>query len=165
MSSQILRNIEPKIAKCESIIGYTFQDKVLCIQALKSVGTGVLVSYNGFIHDLPNNKALAVLGDRVQHLALCVKWWNRGVPRVSEQYSQVEQENLGNKPLGERGMERGIHTCILQDPGRTVRREQPTNKMVADAMEAIAGAVYLDGGDEALEKVMSALGLDLHRYL
>jgi dsRNA-specific ribonuclease len=40
-----------------------------------------------------------------------------------------------------------------------------TDKMVATGMEAIAGAVYLDGGEGGLKEVMRHLGFDRHQLL
>lgn len=38
-------------------------------------------------------------------------------------------------------------------------------RVTATALEAIAGAVQLDGGETALKDVMKHLGLDQHRVL
>jgi dsRNA-specific ribonuclease len=52
-------------------------------------------------------------------------------------------------------MELGIDKCILLPDGM----QNPSTYMVATAVEALIGAVYLDGGFERAKEVMGVLGL------
>jgi ribonuclease-3 len=73
----------------------------------------------------------------------------------------VRKDILSNLALAAKGRKEGLDSCIISDPGT----RDITDRMIADAMEAVMGAVYLDGGEGALESVMRHLGLDQHKHL
>jgi ribonuclease-3 len=72
----------------------------------------------------------------------------------------VRKDLLSNAKLAALGRSRALDRCIIPSPG-----VQISDRMIADAMEAVMGAVYLDGGEGALERVVQHLGLDQHEYL
>ncbi|ORY13998.1 hypothetical protein BCR34DRAFT_599420 [Clohesyomyces aquaticus] len=94
-------------------------------------------------------------------VALCKKWWHRGAPRIRGNFAEMEKDLLSNRALAAKGRALGIDKCLLTNPGLTT----VSDMMVADAIEAVAGAVYLDGGDKAVKNVMKGLGLDKHACL
>lgn len=49
----------------------------------------------------------------------------------------------------------GLDQCINLNPGT----DRVSQDMMATTIEAILGAVHLDGGDDALASVMARLGL------
>lgn len=68
---------------------------------------------------------------------------------------------LANDALAQRGLTIGIDACVITaDTTTTVSR-----KMVATALEALVGAVWQDGGDEAVDGVMKRLGFFEHGIL
>lgn len=69
-----------------------------------------------------------------------------------ESYNEIRNELVSNKALGERGFQLGLDRFVIANPGTTV-----SPKMVADAFEAIVGAVSLDAGDHALDAVYQVL--------
>jgi ribonuclease-3 len=54
-----------------------------------------------------------------------------------------------------------MDVCVTKNPGTYML----SDKMVATAVEAVMGAVYLDGGEMALELVMNESGFDVHQFL
>jgi hypothetical protein len=62
---------------------------------------------------------------------------------------------MGNDNLARVGFRTGLDRCINLNPG-TIR---VSDGMMATTVEAILGAVHLDGGDAALATVMGNLGL------
>ena len=67
----------------------------------------------------------------------------------------MREEVLGNANLARFGFEKSLDGCINLNPGiRTV-----SDAMMATTVEAILGAVHLEGGDETLSMVMDNLGL------
>jgi ribonuclease-3 len=54
-----------------------------------------------------------------------------------------------------------IDACVIKSPGTTV----VSDKMVATAVEVIVEAVYLDGWEGALERIMRRLGFGDHVHL
>lgn len=63
-----------------------------------------------------------------------------------------------NEFLALAGRRKGIHQCILHSD-RHDPRIKISDRNVADAMEAILGAVYIDPGEKNMQEIMSNLGL------
>ena len=63
-----------KVGAVEERIGYRFNDRMLCIQALQNANGTPLV-FNGTYYPVIRNNRLALLGDRVLSLALCEMWY------------------------------------------------------------------------------------------
>lgn len=98
---------------------------------------------------LDSNERLEFLGDRV--LGLCIAEW------LAERFPQEREGDLGKRlatlcsqdiiaPIAE-GMGLAAALRVPPSEGRTGLRARAT--VLADALEAVLGAVYLDGGLEA----------------
>lgn len=72
----------------------------------------------------------------------------------------MRQDLLSNSKLAARGRALALDRCIIHSP-----KTQISDRMIADAMEAVMGAVYLDGGETRLNDVVKHLGLDRHAFL
>ena len=103
---------------------------------------------------LDSNERLEFLGDRV--LGLCIAEW------LAERFPQEREGDLGKRlatlcsqeviaPIAER---MGLAAALRVPPsvGRTGLRARAT--VLADALEAVLGALYLDGGLEAARAVV-----------
>ena len=100
-------------------------------------------------NQLDSNERLEFLGDRV--LALCMAEW------LSERFPEEREGELGKRlavlvaaeALAKVGDSIGLPAALRIPPaeGRTGLRQRAT--VVADATEALIGALYLDGGIEA----------------
>jgi len=64
-----------RVGSLENHLGYRFQNKMTCIEALKLSGIEIPFYYSGSIHNVGKNNRLALLGDRVLSLALCEIWF------------------------------------------------------------------------------------------
>ncbi|KAF2848432.1 ribonuclease III, partial [Plenodomus tracheiphilus IPT5] len=156
---QTIRNVETKVSDCERIIDYTVKSKKHILEALNA--SRCLISYANTTHSVPNNSALAVLGDARMAGVLCKWWWNKSITAQKDHWTQIRHDKCGNGALARLGQSLDLHECIITNPGAQV----VSDKMIATAIEALFGAVYLDGGEEELERVMRVLGFDQHRYL
>lgn len=67
---------------------------------------------------------------------------------------------LSNDNLAQRGYTLGVDACVFCNVGTVV-----SAKMVATTLEAIIGAVYQDGGDDSVHRVMNHLGFAEHYFL
>jgi hypothetical protein len=70
-------------------------------------------------------------------------------------------DKCGNAALVQLGRSTGMDVCVTKNPGTYML----SDKMVATVVEAVMGAVYLDGGEMALELVMKESGFDVHQFL
>lgn len=71
------------------------------------------------------------------------------------QWTQIRTTILSNENLALVGIQMGLDGCLNLNPGTV----NISRDMMATAVEAILGAVHLDGGDHALASVMINLGL------
>jgi Ribonuclease-III-like len=73
----------------------------------------------------------------------------------------MRQQLLSNENLNRIGRRFRIEKLLVLSPGA----ETASDYMVATMLEAVVGAVYLDGGMEAVEKLMTNLGVRISLWL
>ncbi|QKX57866.1 uncharacterized protein TRUGW13939_04986, partial [Talaromyces rugulosus] len=152
-----VRLTKDRISSCEAIIGYSFINIALLIQAL-NMSTASVRFEDSWIH-VPKNDRLAVYGNSVAESYLCRMWMKRALTKG--QWTEIRSSVLGNKNLTRVGFENGLDDCVKLNGGTM---SVSANSM-ATTVEAIMGAVHLDGGDAALATAMMELGLTEHEYL
>ena len=68
-----------RITRCERAISYSFNDKVLCAEALNASADVMACYHDGTsIRHLPKNDRLAVYGDSIAAPLLCRRWYSGG---------------------------------------------------------------------------------------
>ncbi|KAF1963887.1 hypothetical protein BU23DRAFT_495047 [Bimuria novae-zelandiae CBS 107.79] len=135
-----MSSLQDKVTLCESIVAYEFTDEVLCVKALSAYAACVIIQ--GRTQNLQHNSHMAVYGDAVSASYLC-------------QWTAIRESVLGNANLAAVGFRYNLDRCVLLNPGTTA----VSDKTMATTVEAILGAVHVDGGDAALGMVMAKLGL------
>ncbi|PVI01610.1 ribonuclease III [Periconia macrospinosa] len=156
--------MENRITKVSDIFGYVFDDKMRCIEALQMDGQPLYL--DGSWVNVPKNNRLAVLGDAILDATLCKLWYRASDaygPRPARDWSSARNEVLGNGALYVRGESLGLGPLILVNLGHGNGPVSP--KMMATTFEAMFGAIYMDGGEEAVLKTVKYLGLDNHPSL
>ncbi|KAF2177816.1 ribonuclease III [Zopfia rhizophila CBS 207.26] len=161
-----MANADQKIARAEQIFGHVFANKLLCAEAIQMAAPQALLAVAGAFHVIDNNKRLAVLGDIALAQALCKMWYqarnDEGKLQPPSAWTDIRNQILGNASLTRRGEEVGIVSCIVMSDGN---RGLATPKMVATTFEALVGAIYEDGGEEAVIRVVEHLELNQHPFL
>tara|TARA_B100000674_G_C37753536_1_gene874521 strand:+ start:52 stop:717 length:666 start_codon:yes stop_codon:yes gene_type:complete len=133
--------MEKKIKELEKIIKYSFKKTSLLEKALTHK------SYDSNI----NNEKLEFLGDRVLGLIISEKLLNK-FPDEKEGIIDKKFANLVNKK-----------TCLLIAKRINLKKfillgsshkklERSADKISSDCLEAIVGAIYIDGGLKSVEK-------------
>ena len=133
--------MEKKIKELERIIKYSFKKSLLLEKAL---------THKSFDNN-NNNEKLEFLGDRVLGLVISEKLLNK-FPDEKEGIIDKKFANLVNKK-----------TCLLIAGKINLKRfillgtshkklERSADKISSDCLEAIVGAIYLDGGLKSVEK-------------
>ncbi|KAG9186568.1 hypothetical protein G6011_09676 [Alternaria panax] len=152
-----------RVGRIEERMGYTFKDKMLCIEALKLTSSVIPLYFKGAIHQVDRNNRLALLGDRVLGLALCEVWFQTG--NTTADYHVMTQGSETRAVLFTRGQALGIHKNLLLHEWAQART--PSDNQVAETVEAILGAVYLDSGKsiEIVKEVVTNAALDTHKLL
>ncbi|KAK5061532.1 hypothetical protein LTR84_008076 [Exophiala bonariae] len=142
---------EAKVANCEEIINHRFTNQLLCLEALQA--SGHVLTWKGKFIRVHKNDRMAVLGDTVAKSNICRLWFSTG--RSKGQWTQVEQALLGNANLTAVGFRNNLDRCVILNQGTTAI----SDKTMATTVEAILGAVFIDGGADVLGAVLLTLEL------
>lgn len=136
----------------KEIFGYRFSDPSLLEEALTTPSCKM---------DNPSatdNQRLEFLGDAVLGLLSALSVYGR-FPRGSEGSLTVERTHM----VSTAALCRAAVACGLRERLRRNRAATPlpdNSKTLADAVEAVAGAAWLDGGIEAARKIFKALEIE-----
>jgi len=129
-------------AALEERIGYRFRDAGLLAEALRHA------SMLGENADANSYQRLEYLGDAV--LALCVAelTYHRFPDAGEGELSKARSAVNNNRNLFRVGRAIGIPEALQTDPSVREKGGGVTPKMIADTVEAVTGAIFLDGGME-----------------
>ena len=137
-----------KINKFENIIGYSFKDKKLLLNSLVHPSSQIENKKNKF-YSTNDFERLEFLGDRVLGLAissLIFKKFNKNNEGdLSKKLSYLVQKNFLHKI----SLDLKIDT-ILQYSFK--KNEKMNVSILADSIESLIGAIYLDGGFKNAKK-------------
>lgn len=139
--------------KLEELIKYSFKDIHLLEEAL---------THRSFVNEQPfskqkDNERLEFLGDAVLNLSLSDLIWQR-FPHLPEgRLSKIRAGQVNEKTLA--GVARRLHLGSFLRMGKGEEKTGGRNKasLLADTLEALLGAVYLDGGFEAARSLVHQL--------
>jgi len=140
------------VAELVRRLGHDFRDPRLLDRALThaSVGEGGSPQTSKAPRD---NERLEFLGDRVLGLLVADRL-HHDFPEADEGQLSSRLHSLVDKhACGRVGAALGIGEALRLSPGETKSGGRRKEGVIADAMEAILAAVYLDGGLEAARKV------------
>lgn len=133
-------------------LGHDFRNRALLDRALThaSVGEGVQPQ----THNAPrDNERLEFLGDRVLGL-LVAERLHRDFPEADEGALSSRLHALVDKTACARvGAALGVGAALRLSPGETKSGGRRKDGLIADAVEALLAAVYLDAGIEAARQV------------
>ena len=133
--------MEKKIKELEKIIKYNFKKSFLLEKALTN---------KSFDNNI-NNEKLEFLGDRVLGLVISEKLLNK-FPDENEGIIDKKFANLVNKKTCSLIAKKiNLKKFILLGSSHK-KLERSADKISSDCLEAIVGAIYLDGGHKSVEK-------------
>ena len=133
----------------EASLGYTFREPRLLREALthRSFGT-------------PHNERLEFIGDGVLNCAIALALYNK-FPELPEGQLSRMRANLVSQPalhsLAQR-LDISHHLRIGEGEEKSGGRDRPS--MLADALEAIFGAILLDSGFDSADATINKLYLN-----
>ncbi|KUJ24401.1 uncharacterized protein LY89DRAFT_551177, partial [Mollisia scopiformis] len=145
----------------EELIVYQFENRDLLLEALESPKSGITCVGQGNRPIPDGNKALANLGKAVMNLALMEQLYEYQIPEYNlasvGNHSGFQKWIRPRKPLPP-SQQRNV-MLMIKDDLRALTGEKDPKRVIARAMRALIGAVYLDGGREAAVDVMRELRL------
>jgi ribonuclease-3 len=168
-----LRTIDTEISRLEEIIGHVFADKLLGAEALQMRAPKTLLYIGGTGYYVNHNERLEQIGDRVLDTVLAKAWYkacdehgmtshdiqlepmltHTGNSRSLAEYSSMQLELVTNKGHAKRGYRLGLDKCVIKGWGT----DNVGTRQMANAFEAIIGAVYMDAGEQGLAVVRTML--------
>lgn len=126
--------------------GYVFRDRALLRQALTHRS-----------HVGPNNERLEFLGDSVLNCAIAEALFT-AFPRLAEgDLSRLRANLVNQQTLCELAVSLDIGSMLLLGDGELKSGGKNRPSILADAMEALIGAVFLDGGFEVASRMVGKL--------
>ena len=138
----------------ESRLGYEFQNKELLFLALTHSSYANENKKRGIVC----NERLEFLGDAVLGVT-AAEWLYRGFPELPEgKMSRIRAELVCEQSLAGVARELELGTFLRLGHGEETNGGRDRDSILADAVEAIIAAVYLDGGDAG--KLIHRLILD-----
>lgn len=132
-----------KLAKCQAIIDYQFNDDSLLLSALTHA--------SGASHRLASNERLEFLGDAVLGLTVC-QWLYEDYPEYNEgDLTKIKSAVVSRRSCGKVACALGLDRCLIVGRGVTRNRSFPRS-LVSDVFESVVAALYLDGGGEIVKQ-------------
>jgi ribonuclease-3 len=147
----VLKTVE----KLENRIGYTYRNKQYAINAL------VHSSFSNEHHNFAakSNERLEFLGDAILDFVLSLMLYNNQANYSEGEMSKMRALIVCESSLNECAKEIGLGELIMLGKGEEANGGRTRPSILSDALEAIIGSIYLDGGmDEAQGFIMHLLG-------
>ena len=135
------------LSSLEKNIGYKFQNKDLLLQAL---------THRSYLNENPNwhldqNERLEFLGDAVLELVV-TEYLYKNFPNPEGEMTNWRAALVNAVMLSQITKEFGLNDFMLLSRGEAKDTGRARQYILANAIEALIGAVYLDGGYEPAAK-------------
>lgn len=143
----------PARARLEADLGYTFRNPALLENALVHRSAP-----NELREDqIDSNERLEFLGDGVLDLAIARDLYARFPDAAEGALTRYKATLVSEAALADiaRGLDLGRYLLLGKGEKDTGGRDKPS--ILSDALEAVLGAIYLDGGFEEAERVIGTL--------
>ncbi|HEY1848181.1 MAG TPA: ribonuclease III [Opitutaceae bacterium] len=152
--------MSPTLQALEERIGYVFRNRALLEEAL---------THRSWLFDHPqggpNNQRLEFLGDSVLQFVLTQALFELYPSDPEGDLSRRRALLSGGRFLVTLARELGLDRCLRLGANEEATGGRTRDAALEDALEALIGAIYLDGGHEAARQVLLGLYGDLTRRL
>ena len=138
---------EDKLSELESKIGVSFKDKNILLQALTHR------SYLNENHQwhLDHNERLEFLGDAVLELVV-TEYLYKNYPNPEGEMTNWRAALVNANMLAKISVEFDLNNFVLLSRGEAKDTGRARQYILANAMEALIGAIYLDQGYQVSDK-------------
>ena len=139
------------LAECASRIGYAFQNPSLLRQAL------IHRSWQAENSDPLTNERFEFLGDAVLGWVIADVAFHRLADMPEGKLTDLRRSVVNMHALADIARQLGIGEFLLLGKGEDAAGGRDKSSILADALEALIGAVYLDGGAPAAYEMVKRL--------
>lgn len=131
----------------EETIGYWFENSELLLQALTHP-SGAIPPAGG------SHQRLEFLGDAVLGLVIASELYRRFPQLLEGRLTELRSTLVCEASLAQRARFVQLGRYIFMDKGQVLQGGAENSAILADAYEALLGAIYLDGGLRAARRVI-----------
>lgn len=150
-----MKDQSEKLSELQKALGYQFKEEDLLLRALTHTSYANEHRRQGCIH----NERLEYLGDAVLEM-ISSEYLYEGYPDQTEgELSRLRASMVCEPSLAKCAREVGIPECIRLGKGEAMMGGRDKDSIISDALEAIIGAVYLDGGFQEVKKLILSVVL------
>ncbi len=150
---------DPRFALLEDRLGHAFADRGLLRDALTHPSLASR-GRNGGKGGASPYERLEFLGDRVAGLAVAEMLWQRFPNEREGDLSRRFTALVSQEPMAEIAAELGLDAAILLCAGTEREHGRANPSILADACEAVIGAVFADAGFETARLLVRRLWAD-----
>ena len=104
-----------------------------------------------------NNERLEFLGDAVLNLSIARQLYDAFPAAAEGDLSRLRARLVSREPLAEVALDLGVGEVLRLGSGELKSGGFRRHSILADALEALCGAVFLDGGPQAVEPLLARL--------
>src|SRR5438270_12927 len=134
------------LAECQKVLGYHFRDVTLLREALTHA--------SGANHRLVSNERLEFLGDAILGAVVCDLLFRKFPDYLEGDLTQIKSIVVSRRTCAKISEELGIDRFLIIGKGMGAHDQTPSS-MMADVFESLIGALYLDGGMEAAQRLIT----------
>ena len=143
-----MRNRKEALKELQEKIGYQFRDETLLKQAL----THSSFANEQKINKLGNYERLEFLGDAVLELVTSEFLFNENKDMPEGQLTRLRASMVCEPALAYCARDIRLGSYILLGKGEEATGGRKRDSIISDVMEAVIGAIFLDGGIENAKK-------------
>ena len=145
------RTYPTKLNELEMRLGYHFSDRSLLETALTHS------SWSNERKHVAHNERLEFLGDAVLEICVSDVLYSRYPEEREGSLPRLRSRMVGEEKLAELADNIQLGECLRLGKGEEAQGGRKRPALLADAMEAVFGAVYLDGGQKAAAALVAKL--------
>ena len=158
ISRFIIQTVDSDSSKLEQKLGIKFKN----IDFLKEA-----LTHRSYINEnpswkLPHNERLEFLGDAVLELAVTEYLFNHFPKEPEGQLTSLRAALVNYQAIAGVARHINLEDFILMSRGEAKDIGRAREVILANAMEALIGAVYLDGGYLKVKKIIENLIINVH---
>lgn len=137
-------DLQERVEEIEALLGYSFKEKTLVCEAF--VHRSFLNESDG---DLTCNERLEFLGDSVLGLLISHHLFAGEKEAPEGELSWIRSKLIEASACARYVTELGLERFLLMGKGERMNKGRGRDSLHADLLEAVLGALYLDGGLDA----------------
>ncbi|MCE5271599.1 ribonuclease III [bacterium] len=138
------------MSRLEKSLGYSFKDINRLETALSHLS---YINGSGRPH-LESNERLEFLGDSVLDLVVAEHLFQAYTGAREGELTRIKSSLVSREALAAQGTRLGLDSYILYARESVRGRQRGLNTIISNCLEAVIGAIYLDGGYEVVRRVI-----------